>query len=332
MQIPAVSTADLLKKSQLDTLHFEHYADQKLWDLVHAEIVTLRARGVAAPFVYVDLTMKELNPLWMSPEEIGGKLNLNEGMALDPSAQTSDLAGLSRALKAATEAPRFFRTVSQWKACFLKYASLAVALEQMSWPVVLMHMGIINQLVERERSANRGPFAAFLYDDMLRKRVATRVARHESLVLTDVFAHVDKTLYETVQQRLAGVLHAAGIKSTSTPAGPSGSGGGNYAQYAADGGSQRALEAQMDKAKQATERADRAATALASQQRDILSKAKATGKGKAGKGSGKREQEEKNEPYWDGRNAKDRKAAKWKDKQDQRRGEQTWKKRRGDDW
>ena len=84
-----------------------------------------------AALTYVDLTSKDILPLWLTPEAIGGKSGfLGEDESLDGEAKTMSLSMLATALKSATASPRFFRSVSQWSATFFRFGSVAVATQQ----------------------------------------------------------------------------------------------------------------------------------------------------------------------------------------------------------
>ena len=304
----ATDTKALLSKAGLSALPFDYQAEPKVWDLLSMENELAVTRGNKA-FTYVELTSKEMLPIWMSPEDVGGKLQLHDADALDAGSSTSDLQSLGRALRTATETPRFFRAIGQWQACWTKYSDLALPQGQLTWAHSAMHSMIICQLSERERAAGNGPFAAFLYDELLRKQLAHRAARHDTIDLDVTFATIDKQLWDTVQQRLAGVLTAAGIKKD--PAHRSGPSAG-------DGESIR-IQAAAEAAKKSQERAEKASQALAKQQEELLRRARAMGESK-GKGGGKGDSK-------GGKSRKDLKTAAWNEKQNARRQSQEWKKR-----
>ena len=55
-----------------------------------------------------------------------------------------------------------------------RYATAAVAMEQMTWPMVLSHANQMFSLAEEERISGTGPALVFVYDELLRKSIATR--------------------------------------------------------------------------------------------------------------------------------------------------------------
>lgn len=107
----AVNCKAKLQAKDLGALPFTSVVDQGIWDRMAAENEAAKLAGRPA-FTYVDLTAKELSPLWLTPESIGGKVAGEEHM--DASAPLTKLADLQRALKGAMETTRFFRTYAQW--------------------------------------------------------------------------------------------------------------------------------------------------------------------------------------------------------------------------
>ena len=63
-----------------------------------------------------DITAREVLPLWIAPDAVGGKLAHagDSDWGLNPSSASGTLGQLGSALKAATQAPRFFRSIPQW--------------------------------------------------------------------------------------------------------------------------------------------------------------------------------------------------------------------------
>ena len=97
----------LLEKQNLQDVAFHLQADQCVFQSMWTD--TLGARACAPPraqFTYVDLTSKELLPLWLTAESIGGKSTMQDADLLDPSATTGSLSQLATALRAATTNPR----------------------------------------------------------------------------------------------------------------------------------------------------------------------------------------------------------------------------------
>ena len=129
-----LNETDLMSAVGFLTLPFQLRPDPLVWRILHAENVAALARG-RKPFSYVDLTAKELLPLWLAPDTIGGKTpaGADWGAVLDPNTPASNLAQLGRALQGATASKKFFRTHSQWQAAFNKYCVAAISLKQISW-------------------------------------------------------------------------------------------------------------------------------------------------------------------------------------------------------
>ena len=280
--LKSVDTRAKMTTAGLEKLPYELQAEQAVWEKMATENETARLRSNKQGFTFIDLTCREVLPLWMAPEEVGGKLSLGDQQnQLDGGASTESLRQLSHALKSATECPRFLRSMSQFVACFLKYAYVAVSMEQITWMQVGLHLGVISQLAEKERAKGNPPHAAILYDELLRRQISSRVSRNEVVDLTAVMSSVDKDLWETVQQRLGSVLSAAGLKNgSSSQQSASGSGSADMSQL---------HNKQFEAAQKAQAAMTSAAENLATQQRSILDRARHMdkGAGKGGKSAGK---------------------------------------------
>ena len=124
---------------------------------------------VRKAYTYVDLTHKDVLPLWMGSEAVGGHTPRPGEFDWDPNADTASLGALGRAFKGAMEKPRYFRNMVQWSAVWHGYATAAVAMEQMTWPMVLSHANQMCELAEEERISGTGPALVFVYDELLRE-------------------------------------------------------------------------------------------------------------------------------------------------------------------
>ena len=59
----------------------------------------------------------------------------------------------------------------QWSAVWHRYATTAVAMEQMTWSMVLSHAIQMYTLAEEERISGTCPALVFIYDELLRSRL-----------------------------------------------------------------------------------------------------------------------------------------------------------------
>ena len=91
----------------------------------------------------------------------------------------------------------------QWSAVWHRYATAAVAMEQMTWPTVLSHANQMYNLAEEERISGTGPAPVFVYDELLRKSIATTAEWGDpSLDLMTAFGEVEKQVLEAARTRL----------------------------------------------------------------------------------------------------------------------------------
>ena len=277
-----------LTAKELQDTDYTHQAETAVWQLLQSE-TEAAARESREAFAYVDLTCKALQPMWSAPEATGGTASWGgeADWGLDPNASSATLGQLGQALKKATAQPRFFRSLAQWTAAFLRYAVAAVAMGHLKWPMVIAHIDVVCRISEECRSSGRSPFLAILYDDLLRRSVATRVQRKDpSIKLSTVFLTDVKPVREAAELRLAQTLQAAGLASQWNRTEPQGASGSSVA---AEG----ALTKQASAAEALQRRAESASRALAAQQEELNRRQaamKAANSG--GKGGGKAGQNE----------------------------------------
>ena len=68
---------------------------------------------VRKAYTYVDLTHKDVLPLWMGSEADGGHTPRPGEFDWDPNADTASLGALERAFKGVLEKPKYFRNMVQ---------------------------------------------------------------------------------------------------------------------------------------------------------------------------------------------------------------------------
>ena len=164
-------------------------------------------------FAYVDFTSKAMLPMWLPADAIGGKsMTAASDWALDPSTSAATLGALGSALKAATQTPRFFRSIAQWNAVFLRYAVAAVSSGQLTWSAVVAHVDGVMRMAEEARVAGKSQFVAILYDDLLRRSLAERAAKKDPLLnIETALTQINKEVLGLAESRLGQVMAAAGM-------------------------------------------------------------------------------------------------------------------------
>ena len=232
-------TSKLLREAGLAKLPFIAQLDQSLIDKMHNETVEAKSAG-RKPFYFVDLAGKEVIPVWLTPEAVGGKFREEEALSLTGGEQINSLTQLGQALRGATDSQRFFRSFIQWSASFWRWAPVAVAVGHMSWVAAILHHDNIAKLCEAERCEGRGPYLAFLYDELARRQIAARALKNDpDLEIQEVVTTLDKSLLEVARSRLDSALRSAGLmgsrSSSSGLAGNAASAMVDQANAAADG-------------------------------------------------------------------------------------------------
>lgn len=190
----------------------------------------LNAENIAASnesrvtFAYVDLTSKAVLPMWQPADAIGGRsMTAASDWALDPTTSAATLGALGSALKAATQTPRFFRSLAQWHAVFLRYAAVAVSSGQLTWSGVVAHVDCVMRMAEEARIAGKSQFVAILYDDLVRRSLAERAAKRDPLLnIETALTKTNKEVSGLAESRLGQVLAAAGMASGASGHAPRG--------------------------------------------------------------------------------------------------------------
>ena len=103
-----------IENSTLKGLPFHMQAEAKIWQQLEAD--SAAAAACVPPrvaFTYIDLTSKEVLPLWLSPDTIGGKVSMSgeSEWCIDANASLKTLGQLGAALSSATQTPKFFPVV-----------------------------------------------------------------------------------------------------------------------------------------------------------------------------------------------------------------------------
>ena len=89
---------------------------------------------------------------------------------------------------------------------------MAVALEHVSWVPAILHHDVVCQIAEEERSAGKPVYLAFLYDEIVRRQIASRAPKSDpDLDIMEALGRRDKQVLEVARTRLESALRAAGI-------------------------------------------------------------------------------------------------------------------------
>ena len=112
-----VDLNDMLEKAAVKDLPYHLRPQPALFQLLSAANKSAQeAVPVRKAYTYVDLTHKDVLPLWMGSEAVGGHTPRPGEFDLDPNADTASLGALGKAFKGALEKPRYFRNMVQWSA------------------------------------------------------------------------------------------------------------------------------------------------------------------------------------------------------------------------
>ena len=175
-----------------------------------AEAADTAKRNGKTPYTFVELTSRDILPEWIHPEAVGGKLPVpceNEDLA------TGTLAQVATALKAATTAPRFFRTYQQWLGAWNRYGVAAISTKHMCIVSVLGHAQTIARISEERRGVEHHHVALSVqYDELRRRNWEARAARGDpDLNIRRESWAIDRELLDLAKARLETVVLNAGM-------------------------------------------------------------------------------------------------------------------------
>ena len=242
-------------------LGFHLQVDTPVWQLLGAESDAAKIDGRVA-YSYVDLTSKALLPVWMPADAVGGKFSGASDWHVG-NANPTAIQALERAMKSATQTPKFFRSLAQWTAVFTRYAVAAVAMNHLSWATIIAHIDIITRLSEEARVAGKSQYLAILYDDLVRRDWASRAIKKDPALSISVEATVlNERIYEVAKTRLSQVLEGAGVRAEGNDSGAD----HNMAHVAS---AESVLAKQQAAAEAVTRRAESATRAMAKQQEQL---------------------------------------------------------------
>ena len=208
-----VNITKMLKDTHIPTIPQDALVPSGIFQLLEKER-ELAVKDNRVPFTYVDLTLKEVLPTWMSPNAVGGKVQLPEMTIEDAGTSTDTVQTMAQALKVATSAPRFFRSFQQWVAAWTRYIPTAVACKHLSVCACLGHLQVVTRICEEHRGVNPNYVAlAVSYDELRRKDWECRAARRdEGLKIDDEAWKINRDMLDTAKSRLDQVVKAAGLR------------------------------------------------------------------------------------------------------------------------
>ena len=291
---PTIKVPDELAKAHCKGLPYHLQAELPVWTLLAADTAVARKVG-RVPFTFVDLTSKALLPPWLPLDAVGGRAQLGlEEARLDPTASVGNLAALGAALKSAMAAPRFFRSLPQWAATFLRYAPVVVAAEQFTWPTVLAHQSVVFRLAEEERVSGGSVLLAVLYDAIIRQQWANRALQCDpELNIPAAAQKLEKQVLMMARCRLDILLGSGSAGSGLLRGHGQDCGLASSAAASTYRDSAVAAESAMAKSTSAaqalTKRAEQAAKSLAQQQEELNRRQAAINAGGGSSGGGRQQ-------------------------------------------
>ena len=262
-------------------------AEAALFTLLDSER-RLAAKEGRKAFIYVDLTAKEILPPWVLADQVGGRTVMSgEVLTLAQDANTTSLAALGHALRAASTSPRFFRHITQWMGSWTRYWPLAVAATHLTVSEVIAYQSTIVKLAEEQRVKYGNSFLAFLYDEVHRRSIGQRIRSGEQLDFMEEFAKINDDAMDIAKSRLASTI--ATLKLQEAPGAARVGTGESSRGAVAQANAESALAKQSAAAEALAKKAQSAVKDLARQQ-DVIDRRNLDqlgGHSDQGKGQGK---------------------------------------------
>ena len=132
----------------------------------------------------------------------------------------------TKALRAMTQHPRFFRSMSQWSSCIQRHNIAAVATGMLSHSQCAAHTATVLRIAESTPTSSGGIHLATLYDELFRRHLSLRAQRADpTLDVLKESSEPSKEILALAQTRLESVLTAVGVEHqmpTTRPAAASG--------------------------------------------------------------------------------------------------------------
>ena len=210
----SVNVAELLRKASLENIPQSGLVPANVFQLLASAYDAAEKLNRKA-FLYIDLIARDVLADWIPPEAVGGKIN---GPSMEcHSASTQTLTQMANALKSATSAPRYFRSVQQWSSSWQRYDVVAIATKHLSATAAWGHHATVMRVSEENRvSCNHHVALAVTYDELRRRNWQDRAGRCDAdLDIEKECWKIDKDLLETARGRLDHVVSMAGMKGQS---------------------------------------------------------------------------------------------------------------------
>ena len=281
----SVDTLAKLEKALIDSLDLLSYQDAQIWQVLGAERVSASKAGRSA-YTYVDSTSKEVLPLWLPQDRVGGELVV----ALEESggSQTSQMIHqLINTLEQATQQPLFVGMMAPWVGAGTRNSAMAMASDQRSHSEAMSHPANMCQFAEEFKAEARPIGLRSRNDELIGRDLAKKAEKGRAgLKVKTYLAGGGKRVMAAAKQRILGVLSAARVGSKASLASTN-----STSDFA------RALVKQEAAAASLAMKADGAELAVTSQQEELTRRhaaidrdqdeydfPKSTRKGKFGKG------------------------------------------------
>ena len=196
-----IDVAKCLGEVSMSKLPYHLQCDKSNWKILDAENKAAQ-KAERTAFAYVDLTAKEVLPIWLPADAIGGKPMFGTDWN-NSDASSSSLAELGQTLQAATSQRKLFRSIAQSMGAFIKYAATAIPMSQMACSRTFAYLNTIMKIHEEMKQDKYVSAVAIVYDDVFRKTIARRAeAKDPELDLDEAFAKTDARILEACKTRI----------------------------------------------------------------------------------------------------------------------------------
>jgi hypothetical protein len=181
--------------------------EMNIWGALNMETDAAKKANRIA-FSFVDLTAKEMLPIWMPNEFVGGKPLMEELSFVEDDSQIG-LSALALALKKTKSATRFFRCLAHWAAVFPRFGIAAIACGHFDQPTVWSHMDTAFRVAVSEGGDPKSELVALMYDELVRLDWAVLDQRGDKVDFRVEAVEINKKILEVAWTRIQPILKAA---------------------------------------------------------------------------------------------------------------------------
>ena len=165
-----VNKKDLMEAAGVFGLKNMFVPDPRVWSLLTKskkldEERKIKHRNMSRRFVYVDFTAEEMLPPWMPKTAVQGRVHQQDTR---PDAE-GNLVLLANSILRQNTVRRQLLSLAMWASIFMRWCTVAVPAQIVSWAWVIAHFCTIMKIAEEQRAAGKPECKAWMYCEQARR-------------------------------------------------------------------------------------------------------------------------------------------------------------------